>query len=260
MGSPSRLVLSALLLLGAASTASAEEAPSGQPIGGPPQGSREVQLRYALNVPPGEDPNQVRPAVLALAPGPQNEQMVDLSHSFYWDAIAQRGWIVVSPVAPDGRLFFDGAESLVPPLLEDLRGRFRIEGNAFHIAGISNGGIAAFRIAENDPELFCSLTAFPGLPGNDNDFERLDRLKEIPVSMVVGENDARWVERMRETETRLKELEVPVSLEVIPGAGHVITQEYPVDTLHAHLEAQREGCRASAAARAPKPTESSASD
>jgi pimeloyl-ACP methyl ester carboxylesterase len=187
--------------------------------------------------------------------------MVDLSHRAYWDAAEQHGWIVISPVAPEGRLFFDGAEKLIPPLLEDLRERFAVEGDAFHIAGISNGGIAAFRVAENDPLLFCSILAAPGLPGNDDDFERLGALRHIPVHMVVGEGDASWVTRMRATEAELRALEVPVELVVLPDVGHVIAGVYPEAAVFAQLESQRLGCREGAERRAAQARpQNSASD
>ncbi len=207
-----------------------------------PAGSM-VQLRYALTLPARHDPEVAYPAVLALAPGPQNDEMVDIAHRAYWDHAERRGWIVVSPVAPPGRLFFDGSEKLIPPLLEDLRERYRVEGNAFHVAGISNGGIAAFRVAEDTPLLFCSLLAAPGLPGSEDDFERLARLRHIPVHMVVGEGDAKWLTRMRATEAKLRELEVPVELVVLPDQGHVIAPAFPESAVFAQLEAQRAGCR-----------------
>ncbi len=220
------------------------EAAAGGSAGNP------VRLRYALTLPAGHDPAVPTPAVLALPPGPQTEQMVDLAHRAYWDAAEQRGWIVVSPVAPDGRLFFDGAEVLIPTLLAEIRERFALEGDAFHLAGISNGGIAAFRVASQHPEQFCSLLAAPGLPGSDEDFEGLERLREIPVRMVVGADDARWVGRMRETETRLKELGAPVELTVLEGQGHMIVEAFPEEAVFAYLEGQRAGCRAGEARRA----------
>ncbi len=212
-------------------------------------GGTMVQLRYALTLPANHDPEVATPAVLALAPGPQNDEMVDIAHRAYWDHAERHGWIVVSPVAPPGRLFFDGAETLIPPLLEELRERYRIEGNAFHVAGISNGGIAAFRVAGEHPLLFCSLLAAPGLPGSDADFERLAELRHIPVHMVVGEGDARWLTRMRATEARLRELGAPVELVVLPDQGHVIAQAFPESAVFAQLEAQRPGCREGEARR-----------
>jgi S-formylglutathione hydrolase FrmB len=39
---------------------------------------------------------------------------------------------------------------------------YKIQDNKFHIAGPSNGGIAAFHVAAANPQYFLSVTAFPG--------------------------------------------------------------------------------------------------
>jgi dipeptidyl aminopeptidase/acylaminoacyl peptidase len=219
---------------------------SARPASGEDEASGDrqpVDLRYTVTMPADFDSSRHYPAVLALPPGPQNEDMVEVTHQRYWDHAEQRGWIVVSPVAPQGRLFFQGAEVLIPGLLDAIAARLPVEAGRFHIAGISNGGISAFRIAENDPERFCSVVVFPGLPGNDRDFERLSRLKGIPVHMYAGEGDARWVTRMRATEARLRELDSPVKLTVFPDEGHVIIRSLSADDVFDLLDAEREGCR-----------------
>jgi len=205
--------------------------------------SQTVNLRYTLTMPADFDASERYPAVLALPPGPQNEAMVELAHNHYWDYGEQRGWIVVSPVAPDGRLFFDGSEALIPGLLDEVAEQLPIEAGRFHLAGISNGGISAFRIAIEDPGRFCSVLVFPGLPGTDRDFEGLVQLQGIPVHMYAGEGDARWVSRMRQTEERLRELKSPVAFTVFPGEGHVITESLSAQAVFDLLDAERAGCR-----------------
>ena len=58
----------------------------------------------------------------------------------------------------------------------------------------------------------------------DNDFEKLDRLSAMPVSLFVGEFDSEWVREMTETQQELQRLQVNSTLEVIPGSSHVITK------------------------------------
>ncbi len=240
---PTERVARIAIALCVAQLAAAARPAAGEGEGEAAPGRQEVELRYTVTMPADFDSAKRYPAVLALPPGPQNEAMVEVSHERYWDHGEQRGWIVVSPVAPQGRLFFQGAEVLIPGLLDTVAAQLPVEGGRFHVAGISNGGISAFRIAENDPERFCSVVVFPGLPGNDRDFERLSRLKGIPVHMYVGEGDARWVTRMQATEARLRELESPVTLTVFPDEGHVIIRSLSADAVFDLLDAEREGCR-----------------
>lgn len=227
-----RVVLAALgLALVAAAGAHGEEDPD----------EGEPELRYTLTLPAKFDPKVAYPAVLALPPGSQDESMVELAHQLYWDYAEARDWIVVSPVAPDGVLFFQGAEERIPGLLDSIARRFRIEGGRFHLAGISNGGISAFRVAGAHPDRFCSLVVFPGLPGTERDFERLEGLTGMPVRMLVGGEDGPWVDRMRLTDERLRTLGGDVSLRVLPGVGHVIGEQFRAVELFDLLDSLRKG-------------------
>lgn len=199
----------------------------------------ETTLEFALILPKSFDPERPYPVLLAMPPGPQTRQMVNAGLDGYWTAAAQeRGWIVVSPIAPDGVLFFNGSEALIPELLDRVAGTYSVENGRFHIAGISNGGLSAFRIAANNPERFASLTALPGF-ARTADFERLDRLVEIPVAMFAGENeDEAWLDAMERTANELDALNGTVTLEIIPNEGHVV-RSLSGDTLFDLMDAHR---------------------
>lgn len=183
----------------------------------------ETTIEYALVLPPEFDPSQSYPILLALPPGPQTRTMVDNGLRLYWEPGAfKNGWIVVSPVAPGGILFFRGSEAFLPEFLDNISAMYPPEGDKFHVGGISNGGISAFRVATMMPERVHSVLAVPGVPANESDFEKLNLLVDIPVAMHVGENDTGWLDRMEETEAELQRLGGDVSLTVAGGEGHVI--------------------------------------
>jgi pimeloyl-ACP methyl ester carboxylesterase len=182
------------------------------------------ELEFALLLPEGFNPAHSYPVLLALPPGGQSRDMVEAGLSSYWiSGAAGRDWVVVSPIAPGGRLFFRGSETLLPEFLEAISGQLLVEGDKYHLAGISNGGISAFRIAVEHPELFHSMVVLPGFPA-DGDFSKLDRLREMPVTMYVGEFDTDWVQEMSETQRELERLQVKSRLEIVPGDGHFISK------------------------------------
>jgi pimeloyl-ACP methyl ester carboxylesterase len=179
------------------------------------------KLSYKLGLPDGYDADSTYPVLLALPPGPQTREMVEASWPRYWaEQASSRGWIVVSPSAPDGQLFFRGAERYLPELLRHLRVTYRIEHGRLHLAGVSNGGRSAFRLATQHPHDFLSVTVLPGYPPTAEDEARLDVLADVPVSMYAGGEDTRWVERMHETAAKLRDLGMGVTTTVIPGEGH----------------------------------------
>lgn len=180
-------------------------------------------LEYALALPTGFDPAGPYPVLLAFPPGLQSRDMVAWGLSSYWLLEARRrGWVVVSPVASNGVLFFKGSETLIPEFLQQIAAQVTPEGGKFHLAGISNGGISSFRVALNNPDLFHSITVLPGFPPTDADIDKLAALKNIPVSMFVGQQDSVWVDKMKAAQTRLTELGGSATLDVVSGEGHVI--------------------------------------
>lgn len=182
-----------------------------------------TSLTFSFFVPPGFGPQTSVPVLLALPPGSQNDGTVlETMQTVYLSEAAKRGWVVVSPIAPDGVKFFEGSESLIPALMDAVAVLATPEGGRPHLAGISNGGISAFRIAADSPDDYASITVFPGFPRSSDDVDALSDLTDIPITMFVGETDGVWVDQAEDTVARLTELGGDITYEVVPGAGHVL--------------------------------------
>src|ERR1700739_258536 len=146
-------------------------------------------VRYKVVLPGGYDPAKAYPAILALGGGPQTMNTVDsiLSRNFRAEA-EKRGYIVVSPAAPDGDLFFEDGDRIFPEFLKMILADYKIQDGKFHIAGPSNGGIASFHVAAANPQYFKSVTAFPGYMWEPTP-AKLQAISKMCVFMYVGELD-----------------------------------------------------------------------
>jgi poly(3-hydroxybutyrate) depolymerase len=146
-------------------------------------------VRYKVVLPNGYDAANTYPAILALGGGAQTMDTVDriLERNFRAEA-EKRGYIVIAPAAPDDELFFEGGARIFPEFLKMILADYRIQDNRFHIAGPSNGGIAAFHIAALHPQYFSSVTAFPGYMWEPT-MTKLQAISKMCVFMYVGEND-----------------------------------------------------------------------
>ena len=146
-------------------------------------------VHYMTVLPDGYDPAKAYPAILALGGGPQNMNTVAniLSRNFRAEA-EKRGYIVVAPAAPDGDLFFEDGDRIFPDFLKMFLTDYKIQNGKFHIAGPSNGGIAAFHVAAANPQYFLSVTAFPGYMWEPS-AAKLQAISKMCVFMYVGEND-----------------------------------------------------------------------
>ena len=161
-----------------------------------------VTVAYKVVLPDGYDAARAYPAILVMGGGPQTMDTVDrtLERNFRAEA-ERRGYIVVAPAAPNGELFFERGARIFPTFLDQIRRDYKIADGKFHVAGPSNGGIAAMHVAAENPDYFLSVTAFPGYMWQPTE-RKLLAIENLCVYLYVGEHDEyRWhAEMKREAE------------------------------------------------------------
>ncbi|HXD74189.1 MAG TPA: alpha/beta hydrolase-fold protein [Vicinamibacterales bacterium] len=186
-----RVTLLALLMSGVAAHGRADVVELTKKVAG-------TTVQYKVVLPAGYDPAKSYPAILAFGGGPQTMNTVDavLNRNLREQA-EKRGYIVVGVAAPNGDLFFEEGDRIFPAFLKAILADYKIQDGKFHIAGPSNGGIAAFHVAARNPEYFISVTAFPGYMWEPNT-AKLQAISKMCVFMYVGENDEyRWHGEMK---------------------------------------------------------------
>ena len=146
-------------------------------------------VHYKAVLPNAYDPAKAYPGILVFGGGPQTMRVVDntLDRNFRSEA-EKRGYIVIAPAAPDDQLFFQDGARIFPDFLKTMLAAYKIQGNKFHVAGPSNGGIAAFHVAAANPQYFLSVTAFPGYMWQPS-AAKLQAISKMCVFMYVGELD-----------------------------------------------------------------------
>src|SRR5689334_10245142 len=146
-------------------------------------------VNYKVVLPNGFDTAKTYPAILVFGGGPQTMNTVDsvLDRNLRAEA-EKRGYIVIAPAAPNGDLFFEGGDRIFPEFLKQILADYKIQDNKFHIAGPSNGGIAAMHVAAANPQYFNSVTAFPGYMWEPST-AKLQSISKMCVFLYVGELD-----------------------------------------------------------------------
>jgi len=180
-------------------------------------------VHYKVVLPNGYDPAKAYPAILALGGGPQTMNTVDgvLSRNLAAEA-EKRGYIVIAPAAPDGQLFFEGGERIFPEFLKMMLADYKIQDGKFHIAGPSNGGIAALHVAAANPQYFLSATAFPGYMWEPS-AAKLEAISKMCVFLYVGEFDEyRWHDEMKKEVDFLRSRGTVARYSVEKGQPHRI--------------------------------------
>jgi len=181
---------------------------------------RGTFVHYKLVLPKGYDSAKAYPAVLAFPGGPQTYTIVEGTLERNWRTEAERrGYIVVIPAAPDGDLFFEEGARVFPEFLTQLLNDFKVAGNKFHIAGMSNGGLSAFHIAASYPLYFWSVTGFPGYL-LDPTASRVRALANLCINMHVGELDPDWLSAMKQQSDQFHAQGFTVRFTVEKQQGH----------------------------------------
>ena len=234
---PALAALSLVTLL-VAPAAQAETLEKSRSVGG-------VTVHYKVVLPAGYDASKAYPAILALGGGPQTMNTVDgvLTRNLRTEA-EKRGYIVVAPAAPDGQLFFEGGARIIPEFLKGILADYKIQDGRFHVAGPSNGGIAAFHLAAATPQYFISVSAFPGYMWQPS-AARLNAISKLCVFMYVGENDDyMWHDEMKREAEFLRGRGTLARYTVEKGQPHRIETLAGVNAsrLFDNFEETKKGC------------------
>ena len=185
----------------------------------PTQGEPVKLLEY--KVAGRTDTDGPRPVLLALPPGGQTKQLVEVAERLYWKKEAERlGWTVISPIAPSGQSLSGKNINRVLELVGHIEKTYEVEYGRVHVAGASNGGRSALELALNDPSRFASLSLLPGMQRGLNS-KKLKTLEPLPLAMYVGGKDTGWRRPMQAMSDKLTELGHPPSVfRVFEGEGH----------------------------------------
>ena len=206
-----------------------------------------VAVQYKVVLPTGYDPAKTYPGIIVFGGGPQTMNTVDgaLMRNFREQA-EKRGYIVVAPAAPNGDLFFEEGARIFPEFLKMILADYKIEGGKFHIAGPSNGGIAAFHVAAANPQYFASVTAFPGYMWQPT-AAKLQAISKMCVFMYVGEHDEyRWHEEMKNEVEFLKARGTVARYSLEKGQPHRLESLAGMNAtrLFDNFEETKKGCSA----------------
>ena len=215
-------------------------------------GALTVHYRVVLPVP--FDAGRPYPTVLAFPGGAQDPDAVDrMIDHFFRDQAEKRGYIVVAPVAPNGKLFFEDGDRIFPAFLKQLLTEYHVRDQKFHAAGVSNGGISAFHVAALYPEYFLSITAFPGYLPEDTPAQR-NAIAALCIHMFVGELDPLgWQPLMQSQAREFAAAGIAAQFSIEPGQPHQLAtlQGANASRLFDLFQQAQHGCPVSAARGEP---------
>lgn len=164
-------------------------------------------------------PGPARGVVLAFPWGAGDAGLLAGLVETYWDDAAPAAGYAVVGVEIYGPGLAESAEVVVPALLEWIDQHLAEAADRIVLTGASAGGVGVFHAALAMPGRVAAILAMPGRTSGESS---LESLAGVPVLLMVGAHDGRWVTGSQSTAERLQAAGAEVELTVVPGQGHVL--------------------------------------
>lgn len=175
------------------------------------------QAPYTVHHPHSDEPDV---ATVIFLPGGTGESLhAELTReAFLVDAAGLDDLRVVMPIGDGDDSAFDARR--VAKIRKEVLTCFGGDPDNVHLAGHSNGGMAAFDAMLDAPEKWASLLVVPGALDPWDEEAAVAALSDKPLFLGVGEHDSMWVTWIGELHDQLTAAGLSSELVVFPGIGH----------------------------------------
>lgn len=137
----------------------------------------------------------------------------------YWSEAAPAAGYAVIGVEIRGSSLAGGARGVMEAVLGWADRNLPGATGPLVLTGASAGGVGVFHAAAAAPRRVDAVLAMPGRVAPE---VPLDRLSGVPVRLMVGERDGRWIRISEDAMSRLEAAGAAVTLDVVAGQGHVL--------------------------------------
>lgn len=171
------------------------------------------------------------PMLLCFGGGDANRGIAEYFDQVYTPESHYLDHHIILPIGPPRQRFFQFSNRDARALIAALTKKEPISGRGL-IAGVSNGGRAAFRFARAAPDAFRGFVTMPGAMGS----QIVPRgWRDYAIVLAHGSEDARWAAQSRHALASLRGRVGAVESVLLGGQGHVIDPGYDIEPVYARL-------------------------
>lgn len=173
------------------------------------------------------------PVFIGISGGEQTPGIVQFSASTYFNSAFFKDYIRIIPINANNHNFKDYTSDQIREFIEGIRDYFNVTDSNWAIAGVSNGGKAAFNFVAQNPSLYLYVAVFPGGTFENSPNKEWSHLK---IVLANGEKDGdSWLLESKATYEKLLSVVSSIEIMVIPGQKHIISETYDMDQIYSRL-------------------------
>ena len=178
------------------------------------------------------DENQY-PVFIGLSGGGQSHAIVQFSAVAYFNSEFFKDYIRIIPINSNNHNFKDYSSDDIKDFIEGIRNYFNVTNSNWAIAGVSNGGKAAFNFVAQNPLLYLYAASFPGGIFENEPNKEWSHLR---IVLANGKKDGdSWLLESKATYEKLLPLVSSIEIMVISGQNHTISETYDINQIYSKL-------------------------
>jgi predicted esterase len=188
-------------------------------------------ITLRVSYPDNYDESKSYKCFLGLSGGEQNMKIVNYCYAAWFRSGYFNDYITVLPVVQrDTIQFADYSKERILNMIHAINERFKVA-EKWLIAGTSNGGNAAFRFINAQPDRFEGIIAAPGTL--DSTVSPNSSWSHLKVLMCYGElDDKSWIKSVKDSYKSLKKTVSKIELIKLEDQGHILPISFNADKMY----------------------------
>lgn len=191
------------------------------------------KIKAFVKLPENFSTDKVYPVFIGLSGGEQNIETAKYSAETFFSSTLFNDYICIVPINTNNHNFKEYSPNEITTFIKSITENFNVSASNWVIAGISNGGKAAYNFVSNNPLLYIKVATFPGGLFENEPTENWSHLN---IVLANGKKDGNsWIQESKTSLKKLANVAKKVEIMLISGQKHILSPDYNMNEIYSKL-------------------------